>query len=129
AIAMLWILLEAHRLQFALPALVALFVFASLRGPWLRSGLGWWPVYCIGAMCYSVYLYHFFAVSALGRVLRMTAGWPEAPDLAMAMMMAIGLPLVLAACTVPYLLFERPFMAWRPGQNRLADAFFPRSKA
>lgn len=122
-LAVLWVLLDGHRLDALLPALVALFVFAGLRGPLLRRALGWWPVHCIGAMCYSVYLYHFFVVSLVGRGLRATVGWPGDPDLAMALMAVVGLPLVLAACALPYLLIERPFMVWRPGRNRLADAF------
>jgi len=122
-LAVLWVLLDAHRFDLLLPALVALFVFASLRGPLLRAVLGWWPVHSIGAMCYSIYLYHFFVVSVVGRGLRAAVGWPSDPDLAMGLMAVVGLPLVLAACAVPYLLIERPFMVWRPGRNRLADAF------
>ena len=30
---------------------------------------------------------------------------------------------VMLVCAIPYLLVERPFMVWRPGKNRLADAF------
>lgn len=122
AVCILWLLLHA-RGQFALPALVALFLFASLRGPLLRTALGWWPIHCIGAMCYSIYLYHFFVVSAVGKVLPRIGGWPQGPDQAMWLMTALGLPIVLAACAVPYLLIERPFMIWRPGRNRLVDAF------
>ena len=119
----LWLLLYAHWLKPLLPALVALLVFASLRGPVLRRVLGWWPIHCIGAMCYSIYLYHFFVVSAVGRLLNRLVGWPQDPDQAMWLMVLIGLPIVLAACAVPYLLIERPFMVWRPGRNRLVDAF------
>lgn len=119
----LWLLLNAHWLKPLLPALVALLVFASLRGPVLRMILGWWPIHCIGAMCYSIYLYHFFVVSAVGRLLNRLVGWPQGPDQAMWLMVLIGLPIVLAACAVPYLLIERPFMVWRPGRNRLVDAF------
>jgi len=112
-----------------LPALTGLFVFASLRGPLCKCVLGWWPLYCIGAMCYSVYLYHFFMVSVVGRLIARFVGWPQDPDTAMLLMAALGLPSVLLACAIPYLLIERPFMVWRPGRNRLIDAFSSRNPA
>jgi len=122
AVLILWILLQA-RGQFLLPVLVALLLFAALRGPLLKAVLGWWPIHCIGAMCYSIYLYHFFVVSMVGKIIHRVAGWPVDPDHAMWLMAGVGLPLVLAACVVPYLLIERPFMIWRPGRTRLVDAF------
>lgn len=124
-----WILLRLSQWQFLLPATTALFVFAVLRGPLLRAILGWWPVHCIGAMCYSIYLYHFLVVSVVGRVLHHVPGWLQEPDQAMLWMAGIGLPVVIAACAVPYLLIERPFMVWRPGRTRLRDAFLSRAIA
>lgn len=118
-----WVLMRQPGWQFTLPAMTGLLVFAVLRGPVLRLVLGWWPVHCIGAMCYTLYLYHFFVVSLVGRTLQRFPGWPQDADHAMLLMAALGLPVVIAACVVPYLLIERPFMVWRPGRNRLRDAF------
>lgn len=129
AVGLAGILMAQPRWQFVLPAATALLVFAALRGPLLRAVLGWWPVHCIGAMCYTVYLYHFFVVSLVGRVLTRMPGWPQDADLAMLLMAGVGLPVVVAACAIPYLLVERPFMVWRPGRNRLVDAFARRSPA
>lgn len=128
-VGMFWILLGHPQWKFLLPVATALFVFAALRGPLLRTGLGWWPVHCIGAMCYSIYLYHFLVISLVGRVLQHVPGWLASPDRAMLLMAGVGLPVVIAACALPYLLIERPFMVWRPGHNRLRDAFKPREAA
>jgi len=124
-----WVLMRQPGWQFTLPAMTGLLVFAALRGPVLRLILGWWPVHCIGAMCYTLYLYHFFVVSLVGRALRRFPGWPQDADHAMLLMATCGLPVVIAACIAPYLLIERPFMVWRPGRNRLRDAFRQRVTA
>jgi peptidoglycan/LPS O-acetylase OafA/YrhL len=123
----LFVLMAAPLLQAVLPAATAVMLFAALRGPMCKRVLGWWPVHCMGAMCYSIYLYHFFVVSLLGKGIGSLIGWPAAPDWALLLMAAAGLPVVLVASAVPYLLIERPFMVWRPGRNRLADAFFQRN--
>lgn len=122
-IAIVSILASAHALQACLPALVTAILLAGIRGKISRAVLGWWPVYCIGAMCYTIYLYHFFVVSMVGRAFSALVGWPGSTTLAIAMFSGIASIVVIAACLVPYLLIERPFMVWRPGQNRLSDAF------
>jgi len=116
-------LLGGRQYAIFLPALTALIVLCGLRGYLFRKVLGWWPIYCIGAMCYSVYLYHFFIVSAVGRIFASLAGWPASPAQALLVFSLVAVPIVLAACAVPYILIERPFMVWRPGLNRLLDAF------
>lgn len=117
------LLAESRPATVLLPALTALGMVGALRGPCLRRALGWWPVHCIGAMCYSIYLYHFFAISALARVLPNFGQLFESADLALLLSTVAIVPVVLAACAIPYLLIERPFMVWRPGRNRLIDAF------
>lgn len=115
-------LLASSRAPLALlPALTGLLLVASLRGPRLREVLGWWPIHCIGAMCYTIYLYHFFVISALGRLLPGLWTAAIAPDLLLLICVVLFVPLVLAACALPYLLIERPFMAWRPGRRRAVD--------
>jgi peptidoglycan/LPS O-acetylase OafA/YrhL len=107
----------------ALPALTAVIVLCALRGPALRCVLGWWPIHCVGAMCYTIYLYHFFVVSAAGRMYAATIGWDASAGMSLALFALFALPVVLIACLFPYLLIERPFMVWRPGRNRLVDAY------
>ncbi len=122
-LATLFVLVRGGIAEIALPALTALLVLCALRGPVLRRILGWWPIHCVGAMCYTIYLYHFFVVSAVGRVYAATVGWHASGEVSLALFALIAMPLVLAACLLPYLLIERPFMVWRPGKNRLIDAF------
>jgi peptidoglycan/LPS O-acetylase OafA/YrhL len=73
-------------------------------------------------MCYTIYLYHFFVLSALTRVL------PDMPADALAgsyfplrtVLLVLG---GIVFCIPAYLLVERPFQLWRPGRNRLKDCF------
>jgi peptidoglycan/LPS O-acetylase OafA/YrhL len=123
AVAILAVLLRGEVALPALPALTALIVLCALRGPVLRRVLGWWPVHCVGAMCYTIYLYHFFVVSALGRLYVPVIGWSSSPGLSLVLFALFAVPLVVAICLLPYVLIERPFMVWRPGKNRLIDAF------
>jgi len=107
----------------AVPAATALIVLAGLRGVAFGRLLGWWPIYCIGGMCYTVYLYHFFIVSLVGTAFGAFVGWPATQDAATLAFGLVAIPVVVLVCIVPYLAIERPFMAWRPGMTRLADAF------
>lgn len=115
-------LLAGHAGRVVLPALTALAVLSALRGPVSARVFGWWPVYCVGAMCYTIYLYHFFVVSAAGRFFSAVVAWPHARDAALVAFGVFAVPLVLVFCVVPYLAIERPFMVWRPGLTRLRDA-------
>lgn len=112
-----------------LPALTAFVLLGGLRGTELRRLLGWWPLHCIGAMCYSIYLYHFFVISFIGKLLPDLREWSGNPDLMLLFAVLLGTPVVLACCAIPYLLIERPFMVWRPGKNRLIDAVRGRATA
>jgi peptidoglycan/LPS O-acetylase OafA/YrhL len=119
----LWVLTSASAFRPALPALTALLLLGGLRGRISRAFLGWWPVYCIGAMCYTIYLYHFFVVSIAGKLFFAWMGPPDSTELAIAGFGLVATSCVILVCMIPYLLIERPFMIWRPGQNRLSDAF------
>lgn len=120
--AILCCLLTGGAALVPLPALTALVLLCGLRGTMMRRFFGWWPIYCIGAMCYSVYLYHFFVISLLGKIVVASVGTPI-PPLQQLLLLPFALGAVLLACAIPYLLIERPFMVWRPGKNRLVDAF------
>lgn len=115
-------LLAGQQYTIALPALTALVLVCSLRGTFLGKLLSWWPVHCIGAMCYSTYLYHFFVISMAGYLFAAWFDWPASPSFALIGFALFAVPATLAACALPYILFERPFMVWRPGSNRLKDA-------
>jgi len=122
-VALLTILLGGPDTRWPLPLLTALLLLTGIRGKFFRRIFGWWPIYCFGAMCYTIYLYHFFVVSAVGSAYSAFVGWPASPGAGLWPFAIVCIPLVLAACMIPYLLIERPFMVWRPGRNRLAGAF------
>lgn len=124
ALAVIVILRADERVLFtALPALTGMLLFASMRGRYTSAVLGWWPVYIVGGMCYSIYLYHFFVISLLGKWLMPHLPLMGGSVFNMLLLAAWLLPMVIGACVFPYLLIERPFMLWRPGKNRLRDSF------
>jgi peptidoglycan/LPS O-acetylase OafA/YrhL len=104
----------------SLPLLTGLFLWSSLRSRWWSSCLSWWPIHGIGAMCYTIYLYHFFVISALGKLLPASLYGPTSGHLLAVALIVV--PLVVVCCAIPYLLVERPFMVWRPGSTALRDA-------
>ena len=99
--------------QHLLPGITALLFVSAFRGPVTNRLLSVPLVVVTGGMCYSIYLYHFFAISFLGRVtMPLTAGsgylWQ------MFAQACIIVPLTVVVCAVFFVLIERPFMKWRP---------------
>lgn len=81
----------------------------SFRGRWMHGWLstGWVPT--IGGMCYTIYLYHYHIISAVGRwTVGFSAGRSYAANLALQTLLNL-LP-ILAGSAVLFLLFEKPFM-------------------
>ena len=82
---------------------------ASFRGRWVHRVLstGWVPT--IGGMCYTIYLYHYHIISAVGRL---TIGIPAGSSYTgnLLLQTLLNLPPILAGSAVLYLLFEKPFM-------------------
>ncbi len=100
-----------------MPAWILLILLGSLCGRWSSHALSVRPVYLIGGMCYTLYLYHFYVISAVSRLLLpwMDASHPLWLNL---VLLAIGvLPVVLLTGTLLFVAIERPFMAWRPGYS------------
>lgn len=93
--------------------LATLIAFAgSLCGRGFHAILTNPAVVVTGGMCYTIYLYHFALISAIGRFL--IGLWPSAgyfPTLALHVLVLV--PLVLITSAALFLLFEKPFMAWR----------------
>lgn len=110
--------------QLALPwALLAAYV-SAFRGSAIRRALRWQPIYLIGGMCYSIYLYHGYVLDAAlwicARYLTTGRYYIDA---------SLGLCFcacaILTCCSCMFVLFEKPFMnprwhrelRWR-GQGR-----------
>jgi peptidoglycan/LPS O-acetylase OafA/YrhL len=82
---------------------------ASFRGRMFHAALSSPWVATVGGMCYTIYLYHQFIISALGRwTIRLSAGSSYASNLLLQAVLLV--PPVLAASAVLFVLFEKPFM-------------------
>jgi peptidoglycan/LPS O-acetylase OafA/YrhL len=94
----------------ALPLLTVAAYYASLRGRIVSAMLRLPCVYLIGGMCYTIYLYHFAIISAVGPL---TIGLcrPEYPITLnlLVQFSLLGLAIV-ALSSLLFLLLERPFM-------------------
>lgn len=106
-------LLEPQFPNAALTVGVLLAVLGSLSGDLSTRLLGVPAIYLIGGMCYSLYLYHFLIISAVGRFVLpwLDPAWPLWVSLVV--LAAVVVPVVLAAGAIFFLAFEKPFMRWR----------------
>jgi peptidoglycan/LPS O-acetylase OafA/YrhL len=95
--------------EFVLPFLILLLYFATFRGIVIRGILVNRWITTIGGMCYSIYLLHVAAISAAGRL-----SLPLTRSVSFAATFAIQFPIlfaaVIAACSVFFVLIERPCM-------------------
>jgi len=73
----------------------------------------------IGGMCYSIYLYHCFFIGMFGRVTLKFAGLTPGYPAAIALQTVLMVPIVLAACAIMFVYFEKPFM-YKDWPGRLA---------
>lgn len=106
---------------YYLPAAIIVAYVGAFRGiVGRRLFTNRWLV-TIGGMCYTIYLYHCFVISFLGRVttklLVTQAHWSNM----LVQCLLIGLPMI-AVCSVLFLMFEKPFM-YRDWPARLLSAF------
>lgn len=103
-----------------LPLVIFVAYVGAFRGTVLSRffSLPW--IATIGGMCYTIYLYHFFLISAIGRwtinLSTSASYWSH-----IALQAAIILPSVLAISAVLFLWLEKPFMVrdW-PDRCRIA---------
>lgn len=101
-----------------LPAAMLLMLLGSLRGTWTRRALSWRPVYLVGGMCYTIYLYHFYVISAVGRWMLPWMSADRALWQNLLILAAVVLPAVFVACAALFVGIERPFMQpSRPRRN------------
>lgn len=118
-----WLLIipaTAHPLarKLAVPLLTVLAYVAAFRGPSLRRLFSAPWVTALGGMCYTVYLYHWYVLVALGRPSLRLLGTGD-PWLDLAIQTALLVPAIFAVSAVLFVLTERPFMR-RDWPQRLA---------
>lgn len=96
-----------------LPALTFIAYTAAFRGVLIQRLLTQTPIVIVGGMCYTIYLYHFYIISFVGRY---TLLWTDRLGYAYALVAQALLivPVIIAGSGLLFWLFERPFMVWRP---------------
>jgi len=104
---------QSWRYVWTMPFIIVLLYVALFRGrfggPLMRAR----PVYLIGGMCYTTYLYHIGLLGILSAqsMKLWNASIPFAADLAVQGLALV--PVVLAICAVIYYYTEKPFMVKR----------------
>jgi peptidoglycan/LPS O-acetylase OafA/YrhL len=112
------------RTYYLFPLVMFVAYICAIRGKLLHAILTAGPIPIIGGMCYTIYLYHFYIISFVGRGVlplvekQIDAGWGYLP--AIGVMMVTVVPVVIVASAVLFKLFEQPFMYWRPWAQRSA---------
>ena len=93
--------------------LVAPAVFKTRRPSPIRSLLASWPMRTVGAMSYSVFLWHVLC-------LRVAVSWLDRPEGSGGFwsLLAVTLALTLPAAALSHWLIERPSMEWGRGRKR-----------
>jgi peptidoglycan/LPS O-acetylase OafA/YrhL len=109
--------------RMSVAAGVGLMILGFLAGPaLLRRPLSFLPFRLYGVIGYSVFLWHLPLLTVMSR-------WPIyeglSPDGKFWKILAIGLPVTTIFGVVMYLLIERPFLIYRPGQSRAKAALKP----
>lgn len=96
-----------------LPILTFLLFIAAFRGPAFNRLLSVPLIVVTGGMCYSIYLYHFLVISFVGRfTIGATTGYQYLSQVVI--QSALIMPPVICICAVFFVVFEKPFMKWRP---------------
>lgn len=91
-------------------------IYASFCGKYIHRILSLPVLTVIGGMCYTIYLYHEQAFSLIGRLtipLHMTDGlWTN-----YSIQFILMVPAMLALTSLPFVLFEKPFMRKTPRRS------------
>jgi peptidoglycan/LPS O-acetylase OafA/YrhL len=103
---------------YALPVALLCLVAGALSSKYIRALLGFRPIYLIGGMCYTLYLYHFLVISAVGRHLLPLLDRAAPYTFNFILLCGAVIPMILAFSAVVFLVAERPFMTRGPGRTR-----------
>lgn len=92
------------------------FMWAVFRGNWLRRIFRVRFFATLGGMCYTFYLYHLAVITTLFRVLdTKITGMNYFVAYLLCLVVVGGINWLL--CSVLFVLFEKPFMRWRPSKG------------
>ncbi|MGO8747657.1 MAG: acyltransferase family protein [Thermoguttaceae bacterium] len=110
-----------------LPLVILIAYVGAFRGVILHRIFSHPWIVTIGGMCYTIYLYHFFIISAVGRfTIGLSAGPYYLTNLLLQALLIV--PCILAISAVLFLLFEKPFMV-RDWPSRWKAAILARLSA
>ena len=110
----------------ALPLLLFVLAYASLKSVYLRSFLRWTPVVIVGGMCYTIYLVHAQLMHATVHVVGTQLLLPTFAASVLAYSAAFAVPIVTCSLAF-FLLVEKPCMK-RDWPRRVARALFNSKK-
>lgn len=98
--------------RLLMPVGVLIAYACAFKGIWWRKLFSWAPLYLIGGMCYTLYLYHFQIISLVGNPTLRVLEWLDwqDPRLHFGLVVLVTLPAVLLLGSLLYLAFEKPFM-------------------
>jgi peptidoglycan/LPS O-acetylase OafA/YrhL len=97
--------------HFALPLIVFGAYFGAFRGDLWPRLFRRPPLYLVGGMCYTIYLYHFFFISLFGNRALAIFTSPALPVWWNVVVLAATVgPLTVGACAILFVVTEKPFM-------------------
>jgi peptidoglycan/LPS O-acetylase OafA/YrhL len=108
-------------IPFVLPLIIAGIFLSGFRGVYFNRFLRNPFVTTIGGMCYTTYLYHYFIISAVGRITR-AANFTNNPILYYLIHFAIFSAVIVIVCTILFYFLEKPFMKpskWLRNKNTI----------
>ena len=104
-------LYEPQRYLAIFPLLIFGAYWAAFRGYYSSRLFSLPIIYTIGGMCYTLYLYHFYVVSAVGNpVLNWVSSYTTSLTLLTLYTLLLVTPVVLVSGAILFILFEKPFM-------------------
>lgn len=108
AVAMLVLVVNHGGWNFLIAWLILAVCVAAFCGTITARLLGNPWITTIGGMCYTIYLYHWLMISALyrGTIMLQT----KSLSLDLLIQFAVMATIIILACTMMFVLFERPFM-------------------
>ena len=95
--------------ELVLPLYCGAVLFAALQGRMIGRVMRNRVLATIGGMCYTVYLYHYFVIAAVGKL---TSGWfNQLPyELFFVLQLAVNSLVIVTGCAVAFRVAEKPFM-------------------